>query len=233
MQPPKARRNTLLVAGVILGVLQMVPYGRLVLLPVFYLNTHLHEICHAIAAWLTGGSVARILVHADGSGETYTLGGVSPIIASAGYVGAAALGAALVLASRKEAASRGALGLLAGAQALSLVLLVRGDVVGLASGVLWLLLLIAGARRLSGDALTGFVGFLGLAQGLQSLASLSDLLQISLLPRTNSDAQNMARMTGVPALLWALIWAAFSLWLTGTAALTAYRHHRNPPSDPV
>ena len=238
VSPPKGRRNTLLIAGGALAALQLAPYGRMVLLPVFYLNTHLHELCHALATWLTGGEVDRIVVRSDGSGVTLTYGGEAAVIASAGYVGAAALGAAMVLAARTEAGARRTLNLLGGAMVLSLLRLVRGDAVGIISGIVWAALLLVLARRLRGDALTGVVGFLGLAQGLQSLGSLSDLLRISLVGRANSDAQAMAGLTGVPALAWAVAWAGFSVWLTGTAVATAYRHHRSlpqsrPPSGPV
>ncbi len=232
MERPERRRNTLVLAALTLTALYLLPYGRLVLLPVVYLDTHLHELSHALAAWLTGGSVARIVVASDGSGYTLTSGGITPVVASAGYLGASALGAGMILLARHEGGARAVLAGLGVAVGLSLALLVRGDVVGVGSGILWTGLLLLAARRLRGDPLVGAAQFLGIAQGLQALAALSDLLRLSFVPSANSDAQAMAALTGIPALLWALLWAAISLALTGSAVARAYRHRLLPPGTP-
>ena len=227
---PKARRNTLFLAGTVVAALYLVPYGRLVLLPTIYLNTHLHELCHAIAALATGGRPGEILVRADGSGQCTTLGGASIVIASAGYLGASLLGAAVVLLARTESGARLALHGMAAALAGSMVLLVRGDAIGLLTGTFWIGLLWVLAKRLREDALLGVAQFLGLVQGLQSLTSLGDLLQISATAQANSDAQSMAALTGVPAMAWALLWALLSLGITGWALVRATRSR--PASHP-
>lgn len=54
-----------------------------------------HEAMHAIAAWLTGGTVISVEVRAT-DGLTRTIGGVFPVVAMAGYVGTAAWGAILL-----------------------------------------------------------------------------------------------------------------------------------------
>lgn len=225
---PKARRNTLALAGLAVAVLYLVPYGRLVLLPAIYLNTHLHELAHALAAIATGGDARRILVAGDGSGLCYTVGGIPPIIASAGYLGASVLGTAMVLLARTETGARTVLGGLSVVLTISMLLLVRGDFVGLLSGAFWIVALAFASRRLHGDLLLTFAQFLGLVQGLQSLSSLGDLLRISATAQANSDAQSMAAMTGIPALFWAGSWAAFSLGFTGWALARASRSRPSP-----
>lgn len=227
---PKARRNTLALAGLAVAVLYLAPYGRLVLLPAIYLNTHIHELAHALAAIGTGGNAARIIVSGDGSGYCLTLGGIRPIISSAGYLGASLLGAGMVLLARSESGARTVLGGIATILTLSMLLLVRGDLIGLLSGLFWIIALAYASRRLRGDGLLGFAQFLGLVQGLQSLSSLSDLMRISATAQANSDAETMASMTGVPAVVWAGTWAVFSLGVTGWALVRASRSR--PSSHP-
>lgn len=227
--PPKARRNTLAFAALVVAILYLAPYGRLVLLPAIYLNTHLHELAHALAGIATGGTPIRIVVAGDGSGFCVTAGGLRPVVSSAGYLGASILGAGMVLLARSEAGARTVLGGLAAILALSMVLLVREDAVGIVSGLFWIVALAFAARRLKGDLLIGFAQFLGLIQGLQSLTSIGDLLRISATARVNSDAQTMAELTGIPALVWAGLWAAFSLGITGWALVRASRSHRASP----
>ena len=228
MSPPKARRNTLLLAGAAVGALYLLPFGRLVLLPAIYLNTHLHELCHALAAIGTGGRPGQILVFGDGSGQCATLGGIAPVIASAGYLGAAILGATIVLVARTVAGARLVPRGLAITLAVSLVLLVRGDLIGVLSGAFWMLTLALMGQRLRGDLLMGTVQFLGLVQGLQSLTSIGDLLRISATAQANSDAETMAAMTRIPALAWALLWAVLSLSTTGWSL---WRVSRSRPSS--
>ena len=57
-----------------------------------------HEVCHATAALLTGGGVLEIHTAWEESGHTLTQGGWPPLIISAGYVGSALIGAALIAA---------------------------------------------------------------------------------------------------------------------------------------
>ena len=52
-----------------------------------------HEFFHALAGWLTGGSVESIRADGAHGGVTYTVGGFYPLISCAGYLGTGFLGA--------------------------------------------------------------------------------------------------------------------------------------------
>ncbi|WCL48965.1 M50 family metallopeptidase [Leptospira sp. GIMC2001] len=60
----------------------------------------IHEICHAVAALLTGGDVKNIAIHGDESGETVTLPstlrGSFLFVVSAGYLGTSLIGGVLL-----------------------------------------------------------------------------------------------------------------------------------------
>jgi len=197
--------------------------GRLLLLPITYLNTHLHELGHALAAWGTGGRPFHIKVFADGSGVTPIGGGILPIVAASGYLGAAFLGGWIILSSRREQGARRVMLALAGVLALSMVVLVRGDLVGIVSGVFWVGLLWAGSRYLRSDHAIFAGQFLGVQQGLAALGSLVDLLWLSSYRATPTDAKIMERATGLPAIFWAVLWMIFALAITGITLRKAWR----------
>ncbi len=84
-----------LIAFVVALILWNVPQLEFILYPIRLFVTFVHEAGHGLAAILTGGHVARLIVSPDTSGVTYTLGGNQMIILPAGYLGTALFGALL------------------------------------------------------------------------------------------------------------------------------------------
>src|SRR5882724_4757477 len=106
-----ARRQamTLLIASAISVVLWFVPFAAVLTYPFHIFVTFIHEGGHALAALLTGNSVASVSVAMDGSGLTYhSVGGVPAqmFISSAGYLGAMTFGALLLVLIRRSVAAR-------------------------------------------------------------------------------------------------------------------------------
>jgi len=66
--------------------------------------TFMHEISHAIATVITGGSIAShsLTVRWDGSGEVSHLGGWDFIIGSAGYVGSTLFGCLMMMLAKSR-----------------------------------------------------------------------------------------------------------------------------------
>ena len=60
---------TLLGASLASVALWATPLLRPFALPLIYLNTHIHELCHAVTTIATGGAVENIIVLGDGSGS--------------------------------------------------------------------------------------------------------------------------------------------------------------------
>ncbi|RYG34231.1 M50 family peptidase [bacterium] len=207
MRKPRHDVYGVAAAAIVVVAANLVPGLRLALLPLTYLNTHIHELAHALAAWGTGGHPHQILVHQDGSGVTPVSGGFITVTASAGYLGATLVGAALMLAARQAKTARIALYGLIGALVVEAILL-RGDLVGVFSYALWLTALIFAARKGTEDWIARGIGFLGAMQCLNSLRSLGDLWNITAAGGVQSDAGIMQQVTGIPALFWSLLWAA-------------------------
>lgn len=216
---------TLLVAAIASLLLWVLPGFGFILLPLQYLNTHLHEFSHALVATITGGHASSITVRSDGSGVTSISGGSMVLTSSAGYLGATIIGGLMILSSRSDRGAKTTLRLMACLLLLSFVLWIRGDWVGVFSGVLWIVGLLALPSITSGRNLVFASQFIGMQQCLASVQALYVLLKISAYSNMQSDAENMAGYSGVPALFWALLWGGIGLAALFVTLRLAWRSH--------
>lgn len=180
----------------------------------------IHEISHGLAAVLTGGAIESIRLTANQGGVCVTQGGSRFLTLSAGYLGSLFFGSLLVLVaarSRRDRALVALLGLLLLAVTLLYVRTGFGFVYGLAvSGAL-----ILAARKLPESASDAILKVLGAVSCLYAVWDIaSDVL---LRDAPESDAQALARLTGIPALLWGLLWIGVAIVVT---ALTLWRSAR-------
>ncbi|NUL82411.1 MAG: M50 family metallopeptidase [Armatimonadetes bacterium] len=210
-------------AGVLTLLFHMTPGLNLLGLPFIYLSTHAHELFHAAAAVLTGGSAHYIKVFANGSGVTPVTGGFLPVIASAGYVGSALLGGALIYFGRTAQGARAALAWMCAILAVSLVFWVRGDLVGVLSALFWIALLAYVVRYWRSAAVILAAQFVGLQLCLYGLQAFFVLLRITAYTGLHNDAKLMERATLLPAVFWATAWALFSIVMMGLTLRRAWR----------
>jgi hypothetical protein len=180
---------------------------------------------------MTGNSVASLSVATNASGETYTTQGglISQIfISSAGYIGSMAFGALLLILIRKAVAARIVL-LGCGLFVFALTMIYgfikplfwmnawSGIPFTLFSGLFISVGLILIARFASARVATFLVSFLAVQCVLNALFDLKTVLDLSspftLGPSQPTDALNMARVTGIPAIFWTVAWIAFALGL--------------------
>ena len=204
------------IAIVLSIVLPFIPILKWGLLPFDYLNTHLHEMFHAIAAIVTGGEVDHIEIYKTGEGLTLTRGGLQPLIQMAGYLGASLFGAVMIMFCRSDKASVIGLRVLAGLVFVSSIVWVRGDYVGWTLGFAWPIVIFFASSRLKGESVIFAAQFLAVQQCLNSVKSLRDLVFLSG-SGVATDAQNMANDTQIPALFWASIWMIVSVFGIGMA----------------
>jgi len=235
---PQAR--TLLLATLLTFALWFIPYASVLAYPFRLFVTFIHEGGHALAAVLTGNTVKSLSVSIDTSGltETYlTNGGLFSqlFVSSAGYLGAMLFGALLLFLVRRTVAARV---LLLGSGFFILALtLVYGLIVPLSyftlspftvvMGLLISVGLIAAAKYFSPRAANFLVGLLAVQCVLNALFDLKTLLFLSVASDAQTDAMNMARITGIPALIWAIIWIGIG-FLILSAALRVYAVKKNP-----
>jgi hypothetical protein len=174
----------------------------------------LHETSHALMALATGGRVDRLIITADQGGACYCPGGNAFLTLSAGYLGSLLWGALiLVLARATRPAPRNTTTAVGVAVLLLTAMFVR-NTFGVVFGALFGAALVAlrGANR---TVHVLVLTALGLTSCLYALLDIkSDVLDRPHLP---SDAYMLAQMTGVPTVVWGVLWigmgAAVSWWL--------------------
>lgn len=207
----KPHQTALVLAGIASLVAYFVPGVRLVMLPLQYLNTHFHELCHALVGTATGGRAQYIIVRSDGSGLTWVGGGGTALTVAAGYIGATLIGGGIIYAARSPERAKTVLRVLAVILGIAMLIWVRGDSVGILSGVFWVLALWFGAKWLNGKAALFAAQFIGLQQCLNAVNSMVDLLFFSVHGGAETDASIMQGYTSIPAVVWAVLWCGFSL----------------------
>lgn len=247
---PDARPQvrTLLIATVITLALWFIPYAEILTYPFRIFVTFIHEGGHAIAALLTGNSVASLSVAPNASGltETYTTNGglfSQMFISSAGYIGAMLFGTSLLFLIRRAVAARI---VLIGTAVYIFALTfffglfkpiwtwseMSGIPFTLLAGILISAALIGIARYASPRVASFFVGFLAVQCVLNALTDLKTVLFLSSPwgATVPNDAQNMANATGIPSMFWAIIWIGVSLTLL-SMAMRFYAISKHPPKQ--
>jgi len=227
----RPQATLLLTAALISIVLWFIPFAEIVTYPFRIFVTFIHEGGHALAALLTGNSVESLSVATNASGETYTSqGGVfsQMLVASSGYLGSMAFGAALLVMIRKAIAAR--VVLIGSAVLVFALTVIYGLIKPAMSGVVTASLpftilagtlltvgLVAVARFAKPRIATFFVSFLAVQCILNALLDLKTVFFLSspFAPTVPTDAVNMASATGVPALVWSI------LWITSAIAILA------------
>ena len=227
-QDARPQAMTLLIAATISVVLWFIPFAEFLTYPFRIFVTFIHEGGHALAALLTGNSVASLSIATNASGETYTTQGglISQIfISSAGYLGSMAFGALLLILIRKVVAARIVL-LACGLYVFGLTMIyglikplfwftgLSGIPFTLLAGIFISVGLVLIARFASARVATFFVSFLAVQCVLNALFDLKTLLFISS-PfagmAVHTDALNMAQATGIPAIFWTVAWITLAL----------------------
>jgi hypothetical protein len=229
----RPQATLLLTAAVLSIILWFIPFAEILTYPFRIFVTFIHEGGHAIAALLTGNSVESLSIATNASGETYTtMGGKfsQMFVSSAGYLGAMAYGALLLVLIRKAIAAR--IVLLGSAAVVLALTLVYGLFKPIWSGLAWSgipFTILAGtaltvglillAKYASARVATFFVSFLAVQCILNALLDLKTVFFLSspFAPSVPTDAVNMANATGVPAIFWAALWITVAVGILGVA----------------
>jgi hypothetical protein len=222
----------LLIATAITIALWFIPFADYLVYPIRLFVTFIHEGGHALASFLTGGSVQSLTVAGDGSGVVHAVpsGWLSALlVSSAGYLGTTAFGTLLLISIRRAFSPRVVLAASAGFIGLITVLfgflapiwnifsaqVTFGSVAfTIVSGALLTAGLLAIARFASVKSANFALAFLAVQCLLNALLDLKTLFFINapiIGSHAHSDAANMAAATGLPPIVWVLIWIAISV----------------------
>jgi len=228
----KPQLMLLLIATVITIALWFIPFADYLVYPIRLFVTFIHEGSHALASLLTGSSVQSLTISPDGSGMVYSLPSntlSALLISSAGYLGTTAYGTLLLILIRRAYSARIVLAVSAGFVGfmtvffglLAPVLNVFSAQVGFASvaftvaaGAILTVGLLAIAKYSSPKFARFALSFLAVQCLLNAIFDLKNLFFINA-PLVGSDihtdAANMALATGLPGIVWVLIWIGISV----------------------
>lgn len=200
-------------------------WDSLLLYPVKLFVVLLHEASHAAAALLTGGRVVEIQIDERIGGHAITQGGWSFVIVSSGYLGSMLLGGAiLLLALRRRAAPALAAGI--GVLVLLVTVLLVRNGFGFIFGLVFGAGLLAAARWMPATWLGFILQYLGGTSCLYALVDVKEDL-ITLEPRL-TDAAILADMTGIPAIVWGVLWSGAALAVFLLVMRAVLRHAASP-----
>lgn len=176
------------------------------------LDTMFHEFGHALITLLLSGKVLRIELYADHSGVTYSAisAGFRAIGVALGGYPLASLFALLLFALYGKGKTAWGLGVSTAVALIMLLMYVRGGF-----GMLWLSgfialnLLMLGIWKKAAKYYYLFLAFLTLEESVMGPLYLVTASLTS--PGRAGDASNLARLTGIPSLVWAVLFFLFSL----------------------
>jgi hypothetical protein len=206
-------RILLALAGML--VLIILLWNTWFIYPLRLLVVFFHELSHGLMALITGGRIDHIELMALEGGLCVCVGGIQPLIMSAGYLGSLLWGGViLLLATHTRWDNKVCLAL--GMLLLLVALLWVRPVISF--GFLFTILVSAGliliGWKLDNDINDFVLKVIGLTSILYvPMDIFSDTLARPYLP---SDARMLAELTHVPTMLWGL------LWLTIACASGAY-----------
>jgi hypothetical protein len=195
---------------VLLGLGSLLLWDTFVVYPFRIFVVFLHEISHGIAAVLTGGRIVSIALTFDEGGVCVTQGGSRFLTLSAGYLGSLLWGALFLLLGARRRRAPGVVALIGLFTLFVTLLFVRsgfGVVYGLLTGVALILV----ASKLGAEASEILLAAIGVMSCLYAVWDIASDLLLRHVP--HSDAAALAALTGIPAVIWALLWMAASLWV--------------------
>ncbi len=172
----------------------------------------LHEISHGMVALATGGTIERILISANEGGLCECPGGSHFLILSAGYLGSLVWGGAILWAARGRGSIPQIASAVIGLLVIGVTILYVRNWFGLLYGVLFGGTLVMTGRYLPAEGNAALLTTLGLTSCLYAILDIkSDVLER---PGLMSDARMLAELTGIPTLIWGVLWIALALFVS-------------------
>ena len=209
----------------VVGLGAIVLWDTFVAWPFRVFVVFLHEISHGLAAVATGGRIVSIGLSFDEGGVCVTRGGSRFLILSAGYLGSLLWGALFLLLGARRRRAPGVVALI-GLFTLVVTLVYVRTWFGFLYGLLAATALMLVASRLKAEASEILLTAIGVMSCLYAVWDIASDVLLRSIPC--SDASALAGLTGIPAILWGLLWIAASIWVV-VAVMRRLGVRRAPP----
>ena len=196
----------------LLGLGAIVLWNTFVAYPFRVFVVFLHEISHGLAAILSGGELVSIGLSPNEGGVAVTRGGWRFLVLSAGYLGSLLFGALFLLLGGRRRWAPGIVGLL-GIFTLVVTLVYVRTWFGLLYGLLAAGIFILFASKLKAEASEILLAAVGVMSCLYAVWDIASDVLLRSIPC--SDASALAALTGIPGMVWGVIWIVASFWVIG------------------
>lgn len=192
---------------ILITVLVFVFWNTYAVLPLKILVVFLHELSHALAIVLTGGSVESFSVSPQQGGHVIARGGNRFLSLSAGYLGSLAFGMGLLIIALRTRSDRTVLGVFGGVMLLVTLLYIREPfAITFCTGAG--LLMLAMARYLDRAVCDLALRVIGLTSMIYVPYDIFD--DTIRRPGVRSDAFMLAEEFGGTTIMWGGLWLVLS-----------------------
>lgn len=224
--------GTLLVLLILIGVL----WDTGVVYPLKILVVFFHELSHGLAAIITGGEIVRIELSSMQGGVCYTRGGSRFLITTAGYLGSLLWGGTILMLAARTRFDRQMAAALGVMMLIIAVLFIRPFISFGMGFVLLTSLVLIGLGFKAPESVNDFLlRTIGLTSCLYAPLDIkSDILDR---PHLRSDAVNLADHTGIPAMVWGIVWitiavivSAYFMLQASQSEVSLSKKDQSPPS---
>ena len=202
------KNNKQIIILLILSIIAIIFWDTAVIYPIKLFVVFLHELSHGIAAVTTGGEIVKFEISYLIGGTCYTVGGNSFIIASAGYIGSILLGGLLLVRASKAKDSR-IMGIILAIIILLVTLIYVRNQFGIFFGIGFSILLLILSFSLPSKIFELVLKFIGIVSCLYVLVDIKE--DLFTLEHRGSDADYLQSITGIPAIVWGVIWGIISI----------------------
>lgn len=197
-----------LLITIFIGFLAVVAWDTFLIYPIKLFVVLTHELSHAIAAIVSGGTVHSITVSENLGGSTSISDGSETVISAAGYLGSVLFGSLLFISGYNKKTANWICYSFAAIFLISAANLIDGAI-GKILAVFYAVLLIISPNYFPKIVHNYFMKILGIVSCLYAVIDIKvDLLTTAYRP---SDAQLLANITSIPAYVWGILWFFISI----------------------
>jgi hypothetical protein len=177
--------------------------------PLKILVVFFHELSHGLAALVTGGSIKEIRLLPEEGGVCVTAGGNEFLVLSAGYLGSLVWGGLILCGACRSRHDQKIALAIGGLMVVVSLTFIRpfasfGFVFSVVTGSVLILI----SKKMPEGFNDRLLKIIGLTSCLYAVLDIkSDVLDR---PQIPSDAKMLADLTGIPTLVWGLLWIAIA-----------------------
>lgn len=192
---------------IVISTVTIILWNSILIYPIKLFVVLLHEISHGIAAVVSGGKIISIQISENLGGQCITSGGVSFIVASAGYLGSLVFGSAIFISSYEKKFSSWITTIIAVILIFFSANYITGST-GIILAIIYSVILYLSPRYFNKTIHKYLMKCLGIISSLYVLVDIKeDLLTLEY---RESDANILENITGINSAVWGLLWFIIS-----------------------